>query len=93
MPDQDHYPTDEELARIEKWDTSDAQSRQKFMAFVRSCWWMPDWGFQQTGDRYDLSTGGWSGNEEIIGAMQENFLFWGQCWESSRKGGHYVFIL
>jgi len=38
-----------------------------------------------------VSTGGWSGNEELIGAMRMNFILWSQWWWSSRRGGHYVF--
>lgn len=37
------------------------------------------------------STGGWSGNESIIGAMQKNRMVWNFLWEQSRRGGHYVF--
>jgi len=65
------------------------------MDFVHSLWHWPDWGWKElaTDDRttYDISTGGWSGNEELIGAMRENFMFWSMCWVSSRRGGHYIF--
>jgi len=40
---------------------------------------------------WELHTGGWSGNEEIIRAMQDNRVWWGMFWESSRRGGHYEF--
>lgn len=38
----------------------------------------------------ELHTGGWSGNEDIIQALQNNKLFWVN-WEMSRVGGHYYF--
>lgn len=40
-----------------------------------------------------LSTGGWSGNEDIIVSLQQNFLFWSMYWERSVRGGHYRFII
>lgn len=41
-----------------------------------------------------LSTGGWSGNEDRIEALQEpgrHGTFWRRYWYSSRVGGHYRF--
>ena len=70
-----------------------------FMDFVRSCWWNPEWGWSEEDTeselgnkvhRYSLSTGGWSGNESLIDAMQGNWFFW-TFWISSRRGGHFVF--
>jgi hypothetical protein len=50
------------------------------MAFVRSLWKYADWSWSQEGRRFSISTAGWSGNEELIEAMQENFIFWALCW-------------
>lgn len=93
------YPDDEELQRIREWDYHDYPG---LMDFIRSIWWMASWGWKQEpakdslmGDtdvmRYDISTGGWSGNESIIEAMGENFMFWSMSWVQSRRGGHYIF--
>src|SRR4051812_17917003 len=98
----DRYPTDEELKRVEEWPYTDLLG---LMEFVKSIWWMPDWGWKQEdkqpeeGDllhqepypEFRLSTGGWSGNESLIDAMQSNEMFWMICWVQSRRGGHYVF--
>jgi hypothetical protein len=39
----------------------------------------------------ELVTGGWSGNECIIRALQLNPLFWGKYWMMSKRGGYYRF--
>src|SRR4051794_2904744 len=93
------YPTDEELAKVEAWD---GDWRACF-AFIRSIWWMPDWGWHEAttteegGDRpvtrYSISTGGWSGNEGIIGAMERNRWLMLFFWQQSRRGGHYIYEL
>lgn len=44
-------------------------------------------------DLLKMATGGWSGNEEIIIAMNENLALWGLLWESSHRGGLEVFNL
>lgn len=86
------YPTEEELERIRKWPTASDADMVKLLEFIETtCWWEPGWGFRRRGRQYWLSTGGWSGNEEIIGAMQDNLLFWAFSWVSTRRGGHYRF--
>jgi hypothetical protein len=39
----------------------------------------------------ELHTGGWSGNEDIITALQQNRHFFIFYWTESRVGGHYTF--
>lgn len=87
--DKDGYPDEEELQAIRTWDWHDLDG---LMAFVHDLWTYADCGYwDQQGDAYRLSTGGWSGNEDIIEALQENRMFWTLCWVSSRRGGHYEF--
>lgn len=38
---------------------------------------------------YHLVTGGWSGCEDIIDAI-DGTLLWATCWESSHRGGLHV---
>lgn len=83
----DGYPEEEELDKIRTW----TGKPHELFDFIRSIWWANEWGFHQDGNKYSLSTGGWSGNESIIAAMRENQIFWLMYWESSRRGGHYTF--
>lgn len=89
--DEDGYPTDAALERIREWDLDDYRG---LIAFVSELWWMPSFGWRVEDGELHLSTGGWSGNESLIDAMQANkHLFWTMLWVSSIRGGHYVFDL
>lgn len=84
------YPTEEQLQAIGSWPLKDPMGWLDAIAE----WW---WGFDASLIRYTqrrvyLSTGGWSGNEELIAAMQGSFL-WFIGFESSRRGGHFVLNL
>lgn len=98
--DDDGYPTDEALKYIETFDWKEGDVNELF-AFIKSIWNMYVWTESDVEDgrfnkinkyrRYEFSTGGWSGNEEIIRAFQRNSFLWDLCLESYRRGGHYVF--
>mgnify|MGYP003333860707 FL=1 len=99
MLDDDGYPTDAALEMIERWHYSDTFG---WMEFIKSIWWAADWGWTEGEEphewregskcyRYHISTGGWSGNESIIRAMQKNDFHWYLIWVQSRRGGHYIF--
>ena len=85
----DEYPREEELKTITEWPSD----WPALMAYVKHLWWAADWGWTQKEERYNISTGGWSGNESLISAMAQNFVFWAACWENHRRGGHYTFIV
>ena len=38
-----------------------------------------------------LITGGWSGNESIVGALESNLPFYGMSWIASYRGGKHLF--
>ena len=40
-----------------------------------------------------VHTGGWSGNEEIIVALEMNHVFWSLTSVAQFKGGTYIFTL
>ena len=79
------YPTEAELDLISKWDND----YHALMEYVKDRWKYDV--FKRTGNRYRLATMGWSGNEDIIQALQENAMFWIQCWRMSKRGGLYLF--
>lgn len=87
--DEDGYPTDLCLLQIESYDITE-RGVEPLLELLESVWYHGSWGFIREGDKLELHTGGWSGNEDIIHVLQKT-LFWAFCWESSRRGGHYYF--
>ncbi len=91
----ERYPTEEKLLKIEKWDFQKDGSISDFLEFVKSIWNYADIDyFHLRGKRtlkLALHTGGWSSNEDIIGALQKNFIFWSMCWRRTERGGHFYF--
>ena len=96
--DAQGYPTEKTLSTIRGW----RGSYLELMGYVNLAWWSPDWGWREiivendsgiAEIHYDISTGGWSGNESLISAMQDYSEFWREAWYSTRRGGHYGFRL
>lgn len=81
------YPTEAVLGLIEGWPYADARG---CLEIVRALWRYPERATRR-GRRYRFSTGGWSGNEDLIAALRNNFVIWGQCWQSSHRGGLHLF--
>jgi hypothetical protein len=94
---RDPYPTEDELTKVRVWPISSHADCVGLLEYVRGLWWATDWGWTEsygTEDyvrKYQISTGGWSGNEDLISALMDNQMFWALAWESTRRGGHYVF--
>lgn len=93
--DQDGYPTHAMLEAIRTWQPPYAPLfdrlgqlwyRGYFERAPRRMRWR-----SQLHRVYEVSTGGWSGHEDVINAMKENFMLWHMCWYSTRVGGHYIF--
>jgi hypothetical protein len=93
LQDDDGYPTDIATEIIERWSWNDDEGLLKF---IESIWWCPSFGWHEevSEDKriFNLSTGGWSGNESLIYALEQNHHFaWHRLWVQSRRGGHYIF--
>lgn len=86
-------PTEEDCERIRKWPALTTGDCADALAFVASVWWMGDSLTKFDGVAWTFSTGGYSANEEAIGAMMDNTMLWMMTWQQSRRGGHYRFQL
>lgn len=97
--DADGYPTEETLDAIRHWEWRDWRG---LVEYVNRAWnhkgfelgpvpedFVYDWDRGKTLAR--ISTWGWSGNEDIIGALEESDI-WTLFWHSSMRGGHYEFV-
>ena len=84
------YPSDQALRFIRKYDVL-KEPIEDLVHFIIQEWWMPDWGCKFRGRHFELHTGGWSGNESLIGAAERNIMFWMMCWVKSVRGGHFYF--
>jgi len=86
------YPDTRDLLMIKEWDV--IKDPFGLLDFVESVTWTPDWCINIRGKRvkyFEFHTGGWSGNEEIIGALKDNPNFFLLYWIKTYRGGHYYF--
>jgi hypothetical protein len=77
------YPTEDTLTVISNWPPNDYEG---WLDFCIKLW--SDYGsVRKTSTKLVFTTGGWSGNEEIAGAMDRHILFrilYLSCW---KRGG------
>ena len=83
----DGYPTTEELEKVVSWPHTDPWG---LVDYLKNIWWYPERQIRTGPAWVELSTAGWSGNEDIIEALKKNG-FWFLYWEKSERGGHYRF--
>jgi hypothetical protein len=94
----DEYPSEEALAKISAWDYKDPIGLAEYIVDI---WhygepWalLSDWRKDDLRHEYRelrLATGGWSGNEEIIAALDKNQMFSMLCWYMSQRGGLHIY--
>ena len=93
--DEDGYPT-EETERLVREFEGDAR---ELLASLREVWMHPTYWDEEDGvdildrpvHRYHVSTAGWSGNESLIDALRNHWIFWMRFWVEERVGGHFIF--
>jgi hypothetical protein len=99
--DNHGYPDEETLERIEQWDSMDPDG---CLNFVKRAWHWPEGASHQLtdaeasivgakeGERHlRLATGGWSGNESLVGALRHNRLVSAQTWLLHARGGLHIY--
>ena len=91
----DGYPTDEYLKWIEEYDFTKYCLRS-FLHAIFEGWNHGTLGYRvhRTHKGYrklELHTLGWSGNESIIQAIEDNRFFFLVYWYKTERGGHYYF--
>lgn len=88
----DGYPTQETLDAIKAYPIFRANDCETLLTLIQPIWTFSDYMVKDAVTGYWFaSTGGWSGNEDIISALVDNALFWPLFWLQTRAGGHYVF--
>lgn len=105
LDDEDGYPTEECLESIKTAQPSGQELHAwalDMLLSVEPIWQYGSAGYWSSEDdvgelyglpikRFSISTAGWSGNESLIDALQDNFYFWHTAWVQTRRGGHYIF--
>ena len=87
------YPTDAQLGVIANFDWKMRNVRY-FLDRLEEAWNKNYGWFDLKGVRVlylHVATGGWSGNEVIIDALQRNVTFWERYWQQSERGGRHTF--
>lgn len=97
--DTDGYPTDATLDTIEEWKCESLSDYHDLMDYIGRGWHWPDmFTKEEIWDdssrpvvAYVFSTGGWSGNESLVGALQGNVMAQMIGAYSWKRGGHYEY--
>lgn len=84
----DGYPDEECLSRLAHWDWADLHGA---MRYAQAMWYGGEDFCWRDGETWYLITVGWSGNEDIVAALQSSHGWWVRHWASSHRGGKFVF--
>jgi len=93
--DDDGYPEEEELEEIKNWKPeghwSGTEPWLPILELVCGAWNHDMGKVVLEHQTATLITGGWSGNEDVLGALSDNFSAWSLLWIASFRGGKHVF--
>jgi hypothetical protein len=73
--DRDGYPAEETLEIIKQWDMNPSTMKD-LMAFIASAWHWDDMARETSPGLWVFATGGWSGNESLLSALQQSKAWW-----------------
>ena len=94
--DQDCYPSDKALEHLAKFQPRNNNGFDEVWEYLRIMWRYPNGvTFERGEDTQELVriwTGGWDGNEDLVDAMNLNYIIWPMAWLSSHRGGLFYFI-
>lgn len=93
--DDDGYPSDEVVEALPDVEITSWADCETILRALCAAWKWPSYariGRRRKGRRlWRISTGGWSGHESLLSALERNSMFMVLCFHSLRRGGHYVF--
>jgi len=100
--DRNGYPTEATLERIRTWPINTMADAAAAMDYAGLAWSYPDrWKLIERYEDpdwpsfpkrlYKFSTGGWSGNEDIVAAIEANQMLTMLGAWSWQRGGHYEY--
>ena len=78
-------PTGEDLEKLRSWDPQDFEG---LSTFLKENWGYRDYIYSDA-ITLKISTGGWSGHEEAISAINPIWKYF--HWQRSERGGHHLF--
>ena len=83
-----NYPSDIDLKYIKEFDLT-KQPVRELLDHIEQIWEYGDWGFKRSYHYLQLHTGGWSGNEDIIVALESNLLFFAMYWTKTLRSVYH----
>jgi hypothetical protein len=61
------------------------------LAFVKKLWKYADWGWTEEDTKYHIFDRGLERERKLDRRnVIDSYIFWGMCWQESRRGGPYL---